>query len=101
MGFLDFFEKIGELILGFKSKEFSEEDNIIKAIYVALKKAEDNLKMYNEAIFETRKLKPNEEGKIISSPKDIHKELREVKLQNKVAVLSQLKKDINDILREF
>lgn len=95
MGFLDFLGKV------FGYKNMSEEDKAIKAIYAAVQKAENYMKTYNAAIGKTSKWKPDPTQRNIYAPKDIHKELKEEKLKNKVSVLSQLKKDINNILREF
>ena len=101
MGFADFVEKLGQVILGLRRPGFSEYDNHIKAIYAALQKAENDLKNYERVIYETRKIKPRGKEGTIYSPKDLNKELKEQRLQNKVAVLSQLKREINSILREY
>ncbi|MBS3171036.1 hypothetical protein J4449_00320 [Candidatus Woesearchaeota archaeon] len=87
MGFLDFLANIGERIESLFVPNYSEETREIKEIYIVLKKVEQDLKNYNYGI---QRLK----GKS-------RKEMETQKLVNKLGLLSQMKKDINKILREF
>ena len=97
MDFLGLLEKIG-VMFGLRPK-LDEEDVTIKAIYVILQKAEEDLRTYNAI---SRGKNPSPE-KVYSKEEfyDLHSALKKDKLKNKVFVLKQLKKDINNILREF
>ncbi len=100
MGFLDFFDKMSKLfednVLG--HKKFNEDDRYIKAIYAALQNAEKDLRVYSEASYKTEIMSKDPEKEYL--PK-LAKGYKEEKLNNKIAVLKKLKKDINNILREF
>ncbi len=93
---MSFFERAGE-IFGFR--RFSEEDNHIKAVYVALAKAEKELKVWNEVTYITDIRSKREKDK--ENLPIIAKNMKEERLQHKAAILSQLKREINKVLREF
>lgn len=90
MRITDVLAKISDKIYDVSKKKYEEEDRIIAAIYVAVEKAKIDLRNYNEAT-EVLINKNPLSGKV----------MRADKLKNKISVISQLKKDINNILREF
>lgn len=98
MGFLDFIEKIGAIIENFWERKFVENDKHIKAIYTTLAKAEQDLKNWNYAIdYAERGSKDPKKENLPKRAKD----MKEKKLEFKADVLKSLKREINNILREF